>query len=59
MVLVCDRQKEIQPLRETLGILLPELILQEHTNRIHADALCHPKLSIDKCRIEGCGLKHL
>ena len=43
-----NRQKGIQPLSESLRILLPKLVLQKHPHRVHADPFGQPQLLIDQ-----------
>src|ERR1700730_17195686 len=44
---------------ESLGVLLPEQIVQKHPHGVHAELLRPSQLQVDPLRIEGVRLPHL
>ncbi len=59
MVLCCDGEEGVESFGEALGVLLPELILQEDAHGVHADGFGEGQLLVVELRVEGGGLKHL
>ncbi len=59
VVLRGDGEEGVETPFEALGILLPELVLQEDAHGVHADALGHAELFVVQTRVEGGCLKHL
>jgi hypothetical protein len=54
-----DGEEGIEPLGESFGVLLPELVLQEDAHGVHPDGFSQPQLAIVDCGVEGGSLKHL
>ena len=55
-----DRQELVDALAESLGVLLPELVVQEHAHGVHADASAQPSslsicagLKVSACHISS------
>ena len=59
MVLGGDSQEGIDSLPEPSLILLPQQIVQEHSHRVHADALRPAQLQVNPFGVERVGLPHL
>jgi len=58
-VFLRDDEELFETLLETLRILLPEFVVQEHAHGVHADCLRPAELLVDLRRVEGVGLPHL
>src|SRR3954451_15973567 len=54
-----ETQKAVQTVFQALRVFLPELILQEYPDSIHAGHFCKRKLLINQSWIECCRLEHL
>ena len=53
------REKLVEALLESVGVLLPQQVVEENAHGIHADRLRPAELLVDLLGIEGCGLPHL
>src|SRR5215831_14874328 len=59
VVLRRDREELVETLLKSIGVLLPEQIVQEDAHRVHAQVLGPAQFFVDLLRIEGAGLPHL
>src|SRR5205085_4647644 len=59
MVLVRHLKELLQPVDETIRVLLPQKVVQKHSHRIHAEHLSPAKFAIDGSQIKCIGLPHL
>src|SRR5215469_7058039 len=54
-----DGQKLVDATPETLLILLPRQVVEEHAHGVHANAFSPAEFAVDLVRIEGVRLPHL
>ena len=52
-------QELLDPLEESLRVLLPEQVMQEDPDAVEAQALGPAELAVDRGQVEGVGLPHL
>ena len=54
-----DGEEGVEALLEAVGVLLPELVLEEDAHGVHADGFSEAELTVVDRGVEGLGLEHL